>query len=96
MYVGEQKVATTGKMRSWNSLPLRKIGAKGHFNMEFVYPEKYDVVASNRQEPIQQSGSLRAEEKQSACCCYVRTLYCPGYSNPILCAYGLTISRQAH
>lgn len=47
MYVGEQKVPTPGKMRSWNTLLVRKIRAKGRFYMEFVNPEKYYVVASN-------------------------------------------------
>jgi len=28
VYVGEQKVPTTGKMRSWNSLPVRKNQSK--------------------------------------------------------------------
>lgn len=48
MYVGEQRVPSTGKMRSWSSRLVRKIRAKGRFYMEFVYPEKYDLVASNR------------------------------------------------
>lgn len=48
MYVGEQKVPATENMRSWNCLSVRKIGAKGRFYMEFVYPEKYYAVASNR------------------------------------------------
>lgn len=97
MYVGVQKVPTTGKMRSWNSLPVRKTGARGRLYMEFVYPEKYGVVASNRQESIQQSRTLCSEQKQSTCCrCFSGALCCPVYISPILCACVCTTSQQIH